>query len=263
MSASSSVANRLGLSQRWNSVVNKFALGVVLLGLWQIASLFFPYYVFPGVGETAAATREVITNPQFGAYHGHLIDTFQRLLVGFVFSVIVGGLLGTMMGLREEIEAFFRTPVILGLSLPSIAVAFGLVIAIGISEWVPVLTVTIIGVPFVMLNMWEGSQEVDQEIEEMADFYGAGRYQRFRDIMLPQLLQYLFPSMYWGLIVSWKVLFIAEVFGAGTGVGYMVNYWFLQQRVDLLLGWVVIPVILVILAQELLRSAEHWLMDWR
>lgn len=256
-------SRRIRLLNRWQKVINKIALGVVLFGLWQIASLFFPYYMLPGIFETAAATREVITNPQFGAYHKHIIDTFQRLFVGFTFSVVVGGVLGSMMGLREEIEAFFRTLVILGLSLPSIAVAFGLVIAIGISEWVPVLTVTIIGVPFVMLNMWEGSQEIDQEIEEMADFYDAGRFQRFRDIMLPQLLQYLFPSMYWGLIVSWKVLFIAEVFGAGTGVGYMVNYWFLQQRVDLLLGWVIVPVILVILAQELLRSAEHRLMDWR
>jgi NitT/TauT family transport system permease protein len=147
--------------------------------------------------------------------------------------------------------------------VPSIAVAFALIIAIGISEWVPVLTVVIIGVPFIILNMWEGTQELDPEITEMADFFGASTVQRYRDILLPQVMQYLFPSMYWGLVVSWKVLFIAEVFGSGSGVGYMVNYWFQQQRVDLLLGWIVIPVLLIILAQEGLRAAEHRLMAWR
>lgn len=137
------------------------------------------------------------------------------------------------------------------------------IIAIGISELVPVLTVVIVGVPFIILNMWEGTQNMDREITEMADFFGASRFQRVRDILLPQLLQYLFPSMYWGLVVSWKVLFIAEVFGAGSGVGFMINYWFQQQRVDLLLGWVIVPVLLIILAQEGLRAAEHRIMKWR
>lgn len=248
---------------RERNVEKKVAVAVGLLVLWQIASQFFPYYVLPGVLELLEATRTVITDPQFGTYDTHIVNTFKRLLAGFAISVVVGGVVGAMMGLREDVEAFLRSWIVLGLSVPSIAVAFALIISLGISEWVPILTVVIVGVPFVILNMWEGTQELDPEINEMADFYGAGRYQRFRDILLPQLLQYLFPSMYWGLVVSWKVLFIAEVFGAGSGVGYMVNYWFQQQRVDLLLGWVLVPILLIILAQESLRAAEHRLMAWR
>jgi len=242
---------------------NKAVLGVVVLGAWQVVSLFFPYYVVPGIGEILSATHEVITNPQFNAYHGHIVDTFVRLAVGFVISVAIGGVLGALMGLRQEVEAYLRIPVVLGLSVPSIAVAFVLVLSLGISEWVPILTVAVVGIPFVMLNMWEGSQDVDRNVEEMAEFFGASTLQRIRHILIPQLLQYLFPSMYWALIVSWKVLFIAEVFGAGSGVGYMVNYWYLQQRVDLMLGWVLVPVLLVILLQEGLRATEHYVMDWR
>lgn len=242
---------------------NKVVLTLLMLGIWQVSSQFFPHYVFPGIIETAEATHTAIVDPQFGTYHGNLSDTFQRLLIGFIISVLLGGVLGTLMGLRSEVEAFFQPWVIFGLSLPAIAVAFALIIIIGISEWVPILTVVIVGVPFVMLNMWEGTQDMDHEIDEMADFFGASRYQRISDILFPQLLQYLFPSMYWGLVVSWKVLFIAEVFGAGSGLGYMVNYWYAQQRVDMIFGWVVIPVLLVILAQESLRYAEHRLMDWR
>ena len=248
---------------RERNVEKKAAVAVVLLLAWQAASQLFPYYVFPGVVELVQATRTVVTDPQFGTYRGNVLDTFGRLLLGFAISVVVGGVVGTLMGLREDVEAFLRSWIVIGLSVPAIAVAFALIIAIGISEWVPVLTVVIVGVPFVILNMWEGTQELDPEIDEMADFYDVGRVQRFRHVVFPQLLQYLFPSMYWGLVVSWKVLFIAEVFGAGSGVGYMVNYWFQQQRVDLLLGWVVVPVILIILAQEGLRAAEHRLMAWR
>jgi len=261
--ASSQRAGGVSAYLRERNVLNKAAVAVVLLGLWQVASLFFPFYAFPSPLELIEATRTVVSEPEFGTFHGNILDTFRRLLLGFGTSVVVGGIVGTAMGLSEDVEAFFRSWIVLGLSVPAIAVAFALIIAIGISELVPVLTVVIVGVPFVILNMWEGTQELDPEIDEMADFFGASRLQRTRHVLLPQLLQYLFPSMYWGLVVSWKVLFIAEVFGAGSGVGYMVNYWFQQQRVDLLLGWVVVPVLLIILAQEGLRAAEHRLMAWR
>ncbi len=245
------------------SLLDKVAIGVVVLAVWVFGAGFFPYYVFPNPLEVVEASRTAVVEPRFGSYASHIVDTFGRLLAGFVLSVAVGGVLGTLMGLRRDAEAFFRAWVVFGLSLPAIAVAFALVIAIGITEWVPVLTVTIIGVPYVMLNMWEGTQDLDRDVGQMADFFGAGRVQQLRHVLLPQLLQYLFPSMYWGLVVSWKVLFIAEVFGAGSGVGYMVNYWFSQQRVDMLLGWVLVPVLLVILAQEGLRAAEHRVMAWR
>jgi len=236
---------------------------VVILGAWQLVSLLTPFWIFPGLLELLDALHSAVVDPQFGTFASNIVATFRRLLAGFVLSVLVGGTLGTLMGLREDVEAFFRSWVVLGLSLPAIAVAFALVITIGIDEWVPILTVTIVGNPYVMLNMWEGTQDLDPDIEEMATFFGASRYQRFRHVLLPQLLQYLFPSMYWGLVVSWKVLFIAEVFGAGSGVGAQVSFWFEQQRVDMLLGWVLIPVVLIIVAQEFLRYAEHRVMAWR
>lgn len=252
----------MAVTLRGRPLVDKVVIALAAAVGWQLLSLTMPFWMFPGLGELATATREVIV-PQFDTYVSNVADTFVRLGAGFLLSVVVGGVLGTMMGLRSDVEAFFRSWVILGLSLPAIAVAFALVIAIGINEWVPVLTVTIVGVPFVMLNMWEGTKDIDQDVEQMADFFGASRWQKTRHVLLPQLLQFLFPSMYWGLVVAWKVLFIAEVFGAGSGVGAQVSYWFEQQRVDMLLGWVIVPVVLIIIAQEFLRYAEHRVMAWR
>lgn len=251
------------LSAQYRGSGRKIAVGVVLLVLWQGGSLFLPSYVMPGVLETASAMQAVVSNPEFGTYHGNVLDTFRRLAIGFLLSLGIGSLVGSLMGMRSEAEAFLRSWVILGLSIPALAVAFALVIIVGISELVPILTITIVGTPFVVLNMWEGTQDMDTEVAQMADFFGAGRYQTFRDVLLPQLVQYIFPSMYWGLIINWKVLFVAEVFGAGSGVGYMVNYWFTQQRVDMLIAWILVPVILIILIQEGLRAAEHRLTAWR
>lgn len=248
---------------RKRNVRNKAIAAVAVLGAWQTMSLLFPTHVMPGLVEIVLSVQHVIANPEIGSYSGHVLDTFRRLLIGFLLSLSIGSFLGIQMGLNDHVESFLRSWVVLGLSIPALAVAFALILIFGVSEIVPVLTITLVGIPFVMLNMWEGAQNLDTDIMEMSEFYNVGRIQKFRDIVLPQLLPYFFPSMYWGFVVSWKVLFLAEVFGAGTGVGYMVDFWFDQQRVDLLLGWVIVPVILVILAQEALRIFEDWVMKWR
>lgn len=242
---------------------NKAIAAILVLGGWQIASLFFQTHVMPGLLEVLVAAQKAIVNPKIGNYFLHTFDTFRRLLIGFLISLSVGTFLGVQMGLRDSVESFLRSWVILGLSIPSLAVAFALILIFGISEIVPVLTIIVIGIPFVMLNMWEGAQDLDGDILEMAEFYNVDKYQKVRDVVFPQLLPYIFPSMYWGFVVSWKVLFIAEVFGAGSGIGFMVSYWFEQQRVDMLMGWVVFPIVIVILAQEGLRAFESWVMDWR
>lgn len=241
----------------------KLLIVVAVVITWEVVSWPFNYWIFPGVFETIEATHHVVVEPQFDAYHVQVWDTFRRLFGGFAIALVVGSILGTLMGMRTNIEAFFRSWLVLGLAVPSIAVAFALIIILGISEWVPVLTIVIISTPFVMLNMWEGAQDLDYEITEMADFFGASRYQRIRHIIVPQLLPYLFPSMYWGFVVCWKVLFIAEVFGSGSGIGYMVNYHYTQREVHLIIGWVIIPVFIVIGIQELMRAAEHLVLAWR
>lgn len=241
----------------------KLGIAVVFLATWEVASWSFNYWIFPGIVDVIQATHQVITEPEFGPYRLQVWDTFRRLFIGFGIALVAGSLLGTLMGMRTNVEAFFRSWLVLGLAVPSIAVAFALIIILGISEWVPILTIVIISTPFVMLNMWEGAQDLEYEIVEMAEFFGASRYQRLRHVIAPQLLPYLFPSMYWGFVVCWKVLFIAEVFGSGSGIGYMVNYHYLQRDVHLIIGWVIIPVLLVIGIQELLRMAEHRVMAWR
>lgn len=254
-----SVARRVDLT----GIRNRLVLFLAVLVAWELISLGFPDYLFPGILDTLRATEKVITNPALGSYTGYVIDTFRRLLIGFVIAMVVGSVLGVAMGLGRRAETFLHLWLIFGLALPGLAIAFILILVIGISEWVPILTVALIGTPFVMLNMWEGAQDLDEDIFEMSAFFGASRYQTVREVVLPQLLQYFFPSMYWVFIISWKVLFVAEVFGAGSGVGYMVNYWFEQQRVDFIVGWVIVPGVILVFAQQLLRRAEDWALAWR
>jgi NitT/TauT family transport system permease protein len=246
------------------NIRNKVLVGLIVVGTWQFISFLFPYYLLPGVFEIVAAIKQAILHPAVGStYFGFVLDTFRRLFIGFLLALAIGGVLGIEMGLHDRVESFFRVWLVFGLSIPALAIAFVLILIYGISELVPILTVIFIGTPFVMLNMWEGAQALDTEVSEMADFFGASRYQKFIDVIFPQLLPYWFVSMFWGFVISWKVLFVAEVFGAGSGIGYMVNYWFTQGRIDMLLAWVLPSIVIIVLILEGIRRAEDWIITWR
>jgi len=58
-----------------------------------------------------------------------------------------------------------------------------------------------------------------------------------RKVLIPQLMPYIFSSLRIALSLSWKIALVAEAFGATSGVGQKLIYWFQDTRVDMMLAW--------------------------
>jgi NitT/TauT family transport system permease protein len=50
-------------------------------------------------------------------------------------------------------------------------------------------------------------------------------------------MPYIFSSLRIALSLSWKIALVAEAFGAGNGVGQELINWVQDTRVDMMLGW--------------------------
>ena len=78
------------------------ALGVcLLLGAWQLASLFFPPLVVPPIAQVLSTLVRLMTQSDFGATIG---TTILRLIAGLAIGVGVGAVLGLLFGLCPKIE---------------------------------------------------------------------------------------------------------------------------------------------------------------
>ncbi len=229
--------------------------------LWQGVSLLFLAAFLPGPLELASQLLVVYSDP--GSY---LVvwDTIRRIILGLIFSMIIGCIAGLAMGLHRHVEAFLDGWIMVLLTFPAVCWAFLGVLWFGLSDIGPIFTTVLVVFPFVALNVWEGTKAIDKEVIDMAKVYKADRFLIIRKVVVPQLLPYLFSSMRIALSLSWKIVLVGEAFAVGSGVGQKLIMHFEDTSVDLMLAWGVSFMVFMVLIDVLIfRSWERRAFRWR
>lgn len=240
-------------------------LGVVLfLGSWQLLSLYFPQSQFPGIGRIAENLVVIFTGGTRFDVVANYSMTIQRILLGFSLSMAIGTAVGIFMGTNESFEDYLTTPVMVFLSFPALIWAFLGILWFGLTEYVvAVFTIVMVVTPYVIVNVWEGSKDLDRDVVEMAESFRASRRQVWREIYLPHLNPYMLATTRLALSLSWKILLVAEIFGAQVGVGSVVNSYYLNFRADMIVAWALPIMLLMFGIERVLRRLESRLFAWR
>ena len=231
------------------------------LVVWKAISLFFFPLFFPGPGLLLKRMIEIYSDPASYAVVG---ETLSRIFEGFIISMLIGTSLGLVMGLRRSIEIFFDSWIMVLLTFPAVCWAFLSVLWFGLSQAAPIFTIVLIVFPYVAMNIWAGTKAVEKDLIFMARVYRADRSLMLRRVLIPQLMPYIFSSLRISLSLSWKIALVAEAFGAGTGVGQQLIYWFQDTRVDMMLAWGVSFMIVMVLIDLLVfRTWARRTFAWR
>jgi NitT/TauT family transport system permease protein len=237
---------------------------VGVLVVWQLLSLAFPPYRFPGLGRLAENVAMVLSGSGEFDPLLHYGVTLGRVLVGFLVSFALAAAWGSAMGVRPAAEDYLGAPLFTLLTVPSVVWAFLGVLWFGLTEHlVPVFVVVLVVFPYMAVNLWEGVEAVDPALPEMARAFDASTVETWRHVYLPQLVPTLFGATRLGLAVAWKLSLVAEVFGAATGVGVVVKYHFENFDTGLVIAWAVPVMALMFGAEWLLRRAERRATRWR
>jgi NitT/TauT family transport system permease protein len=231
------------------------------LFVWKGISLFSLPVMFPGPLDLIDRIIEIYSDP---ASYRVVGQSLLRIFEGFLFSMLAGTAFGIVMGLSGAIGIFFDSWIMVLLTVPSVCWAFLSVLWFGISEAAPILTIVLIVFPFVVMNIWEGTKALEKDLIEMGRAYKAKRSLMLRNVLIPQLMPYIFSSLRIALSLSWKVALVAEAFGAGSGVGQELINWFQDTRVDMMLAWGVSFMIVMVLIDLLVfRLWARRVFAWR
>ena len=234
---------------------------VGLLLVWKAVSLFFLPTFLPSPLELVARIASL-----FSAASAYLIlaKTLERVFVGLLLAMLFGCALGLIMGLRRSVGSFFDGWVMVLLTFPSISWAFLAVLWFGLSDIAPIFTIVLIVLPYAAMNIWEGAKALDKELTDMGTTFGARRSLLLRQVLIPQLMPYMFASLRIGFALAWKIALVSEAFGASRGVGKELMYWFQSTRVDMMLAWGASFMMLMLAIDVLiLRPWEKWVFSWR
>lgn len=240
---------------------------VAVLLAWQLASvLFFTPQILPSPIDVLFRIPEIVKSGgtgQRGALF-HLRVTLGRVAIVTAISMTAAVALGLLMSANEQIEDMFTTLLPFWMTFPTVVVVLVTMIMFDFSQMSIVVAAVFTTTPFAAVSIWEGTQNLDEGLVKMSKAFGAGRYQTYRHIHLPNLMPSFFSSFRYLFSMVWKIVVIAEVFGIRSGMGAQFRFWYGESSVVSLLAYLVLFVVVMFaLEYGVIYPVERYVFRWR
>ncbi|MCX7324883.1 MAG: ABC transporter permease subunit [Hyphomicrobiales bacterium] len=188
---------------------------------WVYASARAPSYLLP---PPAVVWEAAVTFFTSSRQLGHLGATLFH--IGSSISVAFG--VGAALALLAHYAAW-SAPAIRDRLTPFLNAFSGIawtllsVIWFGVSSTTVIFTITVVLLPFALVNLREGLDALDRETDEMGRSFTRSRLRVFRLLILPALVPFAAATLRIMFGVAWKVALTAELFGGDRGLGFLVN----------------------------------------
>jgi sulfonate transport system permease protein len=215
--------------------------------------------VLPGLGQIGGAFLELATSVVFWS---NAAATGTRVLLAVTIATIVGSLIGIMpryipwtRSIVDDILVPFFT------SFPGIAWAILGTIWFGVTSTAVLIVQILIVLPFALVNVTEGSKAIGNDEVEMGRSFTRRGLSVFWRIELPLLTPFILSSVRIAYGVCWKVSLIAELFGAHTGIGYMMQLAQDLGDIDRIIALCLWIVMFVIIGERLLLNPLEKLLS--
>lgn len=256
---------RIPISSNWNhKKYNTIVFIAILLLIWEIGALQSSPNRFPSLLEVGTGLYMIALGATEYAFYPAISTTIFRIVLVVTLSLCIGIPLGIAMGRSSITADFFSVQVLLSMSIPAFVWAFLGVLWFGMTEYlVTTMVGVIVLVPYVVFNIWQGTKEVDTNLIEMSTVFELSTRSTWKNIFIPHLLPYILSSTRMIVAVGWKIMLVAEIFGARNGLGFVINEYFLSHQNDMILAWSIPLMALIFVFERLLRRLETNLFDWK
>ncbi len=194
---------------------------LAFLGVWAAASYIAPPYLLPGPLPVAARLWRFATSAHD---LGHLGASLFHVAAAISLSFLVGSLLAiaahyvplSRIAIERRLGPFLNSFSAIGWTLLSI-------MWFGVTPLTVIFAISVVLIPFALVNMSAGLASLDRELIEMATSFTRQRRRVFTKVVLPSLYPFVFATLRIMFGVAWKVTLTAELFGGNSGLGYMIN----------------------------------------
>jgi NitT/TauT family transport system permease protein len=235
------------IRSRWGwTRATLFAHGFTLacLLVWWGYSQIVPVYQLPGPLLVAQRIVSFVLDSEDLAHLAlSLVHVTIAIAIAFVLGCILAALAYWVWPLRLLIDGRL-TPFLNAFS--GIGWLFLAILWFGLNSVTVIFSVTLILLPFTIINVRAGLQELDGDLIELGRSLSRSPLRGAVKIVIPLLVPYLFAALRNSFGVAWKVVLTAELFGGNAGVGYLLNI--ARQQFDTESIFAIIAFILIFVA---------------
>jgi NitT/TauT family transport system permease protein len=106
----------------------------------------------------------------------------------------------------------------------------------------------------IFVNIFQGLEDMNVELVEMAQAYSTPRYRILKEIYLPSLLPALVSALSIAFAFAWKSSVFAEFIASSSGIGYQLSRANSMMATDRLFAWTIVLILFMLFV-------EYYLLD--
>ncbi len=256
---------RLNVSKFYRAHKNGLMTLASILGgfaIWEIAARWIVRDKLFLVAPSGMVVR-LIELCQTGEIQQHTLTSGTEFVVGFALAAVAGIAGGLALGV-SPLARTLATPWVSAFnSTPTVALSPLLILWFGIGLWSKVVVVFIVSVFSVLVNTQAGIEGADERLVETARAFGARRSQIFVKVLLPSAVPFIVAGLRLGVGRALVGVVVAELFGATSGLGFLITTASQVFDMGALFAAVTILAAAGVASTELIRLVEKRLAPWR
>ncbi len=246
----------------WRLFIRGAILPVLILSIWQILS------------STGTISTQLFSSPALilrqywelslsGELLHHLRISLVRALLGFLLGGSCGLLLGLFVGMFRKVEETVNPTVQMLRTVPLLAITPLFILWFGFGELSKVLLISLGAFFPLYVNTFLGVRNVDAKLFEVARVLEFSRFSQMMRLVLPAALPNVLLGIRLSLTIAWLCLVTAELLGADTGVGFMIQDARAFMQTDIVFVGITIFAIVGKLSDSIVRFFEIKLLRWQ
>lgn len=231
-------------------------LALLLFALaWQVASMILPPYAVPSWARIGQAL--------LGLRYDFVVITAGRVLLALALSFLGGVLLAVMMYRWQALSRYLLPLVRLVMAVPVVCWILFSVLWFRQLELRIAFVLVIVCGPIFLIDVLDAMHGVSRELRDMLRSFRPTTSQYFAKLILPATVPAILTSWKINLSLAIRVVTMAELVGATTGIGYgLVLAQELFSVADVF-AWTVVLVLMLMASQVVVGAVERRALVWR
>lgn len=234
---------------------------IIVISLWQVVSQLglINTTLLPSPWNVFLTFVQLVTT---GSIFSDILASLWRVFAGFILAIVFGTTLGFIIASSERVKTYISPLFEILRPIPPIAFIPIAILWFGIGNG-PAYFIVAFGAFFpIFTNTFFGVASVNPIHKNAALCLGAKKKMLVFDVILPAAMSHITAGLKTGLGVAWFCVIAAELVGAQSGLGYMIqlNRLTLQSE-KVVAGMIMIGIIGYLMGRTMGIIQEH-LVPW-
>jgi NitT/TauT family transport system permease protein len=228
--------------------------------VWETLSYLAPYLGIPpfAIPSFVRIAKSVATITPID-----IVVTLARVIAALIISFVLGLALAMAMYRSESLNKYLHPMIRLFMAVPVVSwILFAVLWFPGVEFRIAFVLVIVCG-PVFLIDTLDAMHGVPRDLRRMMQSFRPTTWQYFFKLMLPAIVPTIFTSWKVNISLAIRVVTIAELVGAVTGIGHQLSIAQELFSVADVFAWTLVLVALLFLLEAIVARVETRVLRWR